>query len=155
GSQASEPCASDEARLLEIVIGLDDFPQLVLGPLVTPVGIGVMALHQLLEAVLDGGAIRTLGEVQRLQRLLLQGLQSARRFGLVAAKALLEKGVRIREGATEAALFLGTMDVAGSPGAPSRPVADDGILLEGLHLRRAPALEVVVRGVKLPHMIEA
>src|SRR5215510_2669070 len=138
---------SDEARLLEIVIGLDDFPQLVLGPLVTPVGVGVMALHQLLEAVLDLVAVSALTEPQRLQRFLLQGLESAHRLGLVAPETPLEESVRIDERATEGALFLGTLGITVGSGAPSRPVADDGIFLEGLDLRRAPTLEVVVGGV--------
>ena len=39
--------------LLQIVISLDDFAQLVLGPFVPPVGVGVVTLHQLLEPGLD------------------------------------------------------------------------------------------------------
>ena len=45
--------ASDEASLLQIVIGLDDFAQLVLGARVAAIGVGVVALNQLLEARLD------------------------------------------------------------------------------------------------------
>ena len=52
--------ASDEASLLQIVISLDDFAQLVLGPLVAAIGVGVVALDQLLEPGLDLGTRRRL-----------------------------------------------------------------------------------------------
>ena len=45
--------ASDEPSLLQIVISLDDFAQLVFGPFVPPVGVGVVAFDQLLEPRLD------------------------------------------------------------------------------------------------------
>src|SRR5690349_2239161 len=101
---ASEEGTSDEARLLEIVIGLDDFPQLVLGPLVTPVGVGVMPLHQLLEAGLDPLAVGALIEAERLQRLALQRLQSPRRLRLVTPQLASEKPVRIGKSAGESGL---------------------------------------------------
>src|SRR5262245_6240514 len=44
---------SDEASLLQIVISLDDFAQLVFGPFVSAVGVRVVALDQLLEPGLD------------------------------------------------------------------------------------------------------
>src|SRR5262245_18568881 len=114
-----------------------------------------MALHQLLEAVLDLVAVSALTEPQRLQRFLLQGLESPHRLGLVAPETPLEESVRIDERAAEGALFLGTLGITVGSSAPSRSVADDGIFLEGIDLRRAPTLEVVVGGVKLPHVLEA
>src|SRR5262245_39281792 len=74
---------SDEARLLEIVIGLDDFPQLVLGPLVAPVGVWVVPLHQLLEAGFDPLAVGAFIQVQGLKRLALQRPEPARRCRLL------------------------------------------------------------------------
>src|SRR5262245_42785726 len=44
---------SNEPSLFQIVIGLDNFAQLVLRPRIAPIGVGVMALHQLLEPGFD------------------------------------------------------------------------------------------------------
>ena len=62
---------SAEAGGLQIVIGLDDFTQLVFGAAVAAIGVGMMALHQFLEARLDVGAARVLLEPQRMERLAL------------------------------------------------------------------------------------
>ena len=67
--------ASDEPCLFQIVIGLDDFAQLVLGALVAAVGVGVVAFDQLLEARLDLGLRRRRREIERIQRLWLQRLE--------------------------------------------------------------------------------
>jgi hypothetical protein len=45
--------ASNEPSLLEIVIGLDNFAQLILRARIPAIGIRVVALDQLLEAALD------------------------------------------------------------------------------------------------------
>jgi hypothetical protein len=61
---------SNQSSLLEIVISLDDFAQLVLGPFVPPVGVGVMAFDQLLEPRLDllaGGAGAQIEGFERLE----------------------------------------------------------------------------------------
>src|SRR5262245_40224929 len=44
---------SDEPSLLQIVIGLDNFAQLILRARIAAVQVGVMTFHQLLEAGLD------------------------------------------------------------------------------------------------------
>jgi hypothetical protein len=51
----SRPAISTQARLLEIVIRLDDVAQLVLGGAVTAIGVRMMAFDELLEARFDLG----------------------------------------------------------------------------------------------------
>ena len=68
-------------RLLQIVIGLDDFAQLVLGPLVAAVGVGMVALHQLLEPRLDLDRGPRRPADRALPATSLQRLQPARSAG--------------------------------------------------------------------------
>src|SRR5215813_12440393 len=145
--------ASNEPSLLEIVIGLDDFTQLVLGPLVAAVSIGVVLLHELLEAGLDLRAIYTLVQAQRFEGLALQRPQPARGLGSNPARTACKKGMRILEGVVQP--VIAPLPRPRRAGLPGRPMADDGILLERLHLGVAPAIEVVVGGVELPHVIKA
>src|SRR5262245_14801348 len=53
-----------QPSLLEIVIGLDDFAQLVLRARIAAVGIGMVALDQLLEARLDLGLRGRPGQIE-------------------------------------------------------------------------------------------
>src|SRR5687767_10658607 len=64
--------ASDEPGLLQIVISLDDFAQLVFGPFVPTVGVGVVAFDQLLETRLDLVPVRRRRQIERFERLELQ-----------------------------------------------------------------------------------
>src|SRR5262245_60080902 len=145
---------SDEPSLLEIVISLDDFAQLVLGPLVAAVGVRMVALHQLLEAGLDLGAIGALGQVESLERLQLQWLQPA--AFTVALGAPGKKCVRVLEPATQPVPVAAWRALPGVRACfPGRAMANDGVLLERLYIGRAPPFEVVVGSVELPHVIEA
>src|SRR6185503_11594822 len=69
--------ASDQSSLLEIVISLDDFAQLVLGPFVPPIGVGVVAFDQLLEPRLDLVAACAGAQIEGFEGFQLQGLQRA------------------------------------------------------------------------------
>src|SRR5215813_3489938 len=67
-------CAAWESAVpggLQIIIRLDDLAQLILGGAVAAVGVGMMALHQLLEARLDLAALGVGLEPERMQRLAL------------------------------------------------------------------------------------
>src|SRR5262249_11689697 len=98
----------------------------------------MMPLHQLLEACLDTGAVGAFVEPERVQRFALQWLEPARRRGRVALEALAEEGVRVGEGAAEAApspaLVAESGRLARRARFPRRPVTDHGILLERLNL---------------------
>src|ERR1700677_1686606 len=66
---------------LQIVIGLDDFDQAVLGGAVAAIGVGMMLLHQRLVLRLDGLERRVGAEPHHLQRLAL-GIEDFTGFDL-------------------------------------------------------------------------
>src|SRR4029079_14110753 len=65
---------SDEARLLQKVIGLDYLSHLIAAARVSSIRVRMVNLHQLLEARLDLDARRIARQVERLQALLLERL---------------------------------------------------------------------------------
>src|SRR5208282_2339391 len=67
----SRPAKSAESSRLQVIIGLDDFPQLVLRAAIAAIGVGMVTLHQFLEARLDVEAGGALLEAQRMERLAL------------------------------------------------------------------------------------
>ena len=88
----------DEPSLLQIVISLDDFAQLVFGPFVPPVGVGVMALDQLLEARLDLVPLGPARQIEGFQRFQLERPEGpALLVGSAGAPA--EEAVRVGEAA--------------------------------------------------------
>src|SRR5262245_42829184 len=60
---------SSVAGRLQIIVGLDDLAQLVLAGAVAAVRVGMVPLHQLLEARLDLIALRARFEAEFVQRL--------------------------------------------------------------------------------------
>src|SRR5262245_11205683 len=63
--------ASAEAGRLQVIVGLDDLAQAILAGAVAAIGVGMMPLHQELEARLDVGLLRVGIETERVQRLAL------------------------------------------------------------------------------------
>src|ERR1041384_4744440 len=63
--------ASAEFRRLQIIIGLDDRHEPILGRAIAAVGVGMVPLHQLLEACLDLGGFGINLQAQRIERLAL------------------------------------------------------------------------------------
>ena len=59
---------SAETRRLQVIVGLDDLPQPVLGRPVAAVGVGMMALHQHLEPGLDIGALGIGFKAEHIER---------------------------------------------------------------------------------------
>src|SRR4029079_2159748 len=152
GGAGTIAVTSDEASLLQIVISLDDFAQLVLGPFVPPVGVGVVSFHQFLEPGLD---LETLGggrQIEGLERFQLQRPERpARLAGTGSAPG--EKLVRIAKATAVSAGVDYAVPGAVGPGIgthfPGRTVAGEAVLLVGLDLGIAHAGEVVVGGVEL------
>src|SRR5215470_4082888 len=126
--------ASDQPSLFEIVISLDDFAQLVFGPFVPTVGVGMVTLDQLLEPSLDLVAFGTHGQVEGFERLSLQRLQRPP-LGLPAARAPGEEIMGIGEAPRKAARLAHALLRAVRPGVcthpPRRPMARHAVLLIG------------------------
>ena len=114
---------------LQIIVGLDDLAQLVFGGAVAAVGVGMMALHQHLEARLDLGLVGADFEAELIQRLALGVAHGARRLGLLGlrrrAAELAEHVERIARGV---GAELGPGMIAGAH-LPGRAMAGDGVLL--------------------------
>ena len=156
---------SDEPRLLQIVIGLDDLAQLLLRRTVAAVAVGMVALDQFLEPGLDLLARRLSRQAQRLAATCapaasacgwplgsalggwrpamrrtargLAGLGKPRRF----RRPRLPSRVPLRPGV--------------GANLPGRPVAGQGVLLEGLDVGVLHAVEVVVGRVVLADVVGA
>src|SRR5690348_16848623 len=138
--------SSDEASLLQIVISLYDFAQLVFGPFVSAVGVGVVALNQLLEPGLDLESLGGWTEIQGLQRFQLQRLQGPPRLRCPVYPPI-EEVVRIAEAAAVPAgmdrTILRTMRRGIRAHFPGRPMAREAVLLVCLDLGVAHARKVV------------
>ncbi len=156
-----EPVWSDQPGLFQIVIGLDDFAQLVLGARIAAVEVGVVQFHLLLEPRLDhlarGGNLK----IERLQGLAFERLERApaglglRPFACTPGEEI----VRIVHTPTLAGLLVHVGARAVRPGIgtclPGGPMADDAVFLIGRDLVVAPALEIIVRGVELADVVHA
>src|ERR1043165_1766945 len=70
--------ASAELRRLQVIVGLDDLAQAILARAVAAVRVGMVALHQLLEARLDPGRLGVGLEPERVERLALRVAHRAR-----------------------------------------------------------------------------
>ena len=98
---------SDEARLLQKVIGLDNLAQLVPGARVAAVGVGMMALTSSLKRDLISTLRGRARKIERLQALFLERLQLAAALGRLLARGLgapREERVRIERATAEAAV---------------------------------------------------
>src|SRR5947209_15843833 len=87
--------ASDQLLAAQKIVSLDDLAQFLLRRTVAAVGVGVMALHQILVARLDR-CLRRIGvEVQRMQRLQRQRIIARRLLRVArAARAFSPHGSR-------------------------------------------------------------
>src|SRR5215467_2567139 len=159
-------CAAWESAVpggLQIIIRLDDLAQLVLGGAIAAVGVGMMALHQLLEARLDRGTLGVGLEPEGVQRLalgiahraalrLLPRVGRARPTAELAEHAERIVGALVAEEPARARL-------AGSLAAhhahlPGRAMAGDRVLLIARDRVLAHAGEKIVGVIVLAHMIE-
>src|SRR5262249_49150981 len=148
------PKASYEASLFQIVIGLDDLAQLVLGLLVAPVCIGMVQLYQFLELCLDVLPRCAGVEVQGIERLFLDRTQAAptiRCRGVGLAGLLRPPGEEVGAAVAGLRLLVAAVARAVRPGVrpdfPRRTMTRYGVLLEVAHLVVAHAVEVIVRGI--------
>src|SRR4051794_1920539 len=144
--------ASDQLLAAQRIVCLDDLAQFLLRRTVAAVGVGAMALHQVLVAVLDRRLRRSGVEVQRVQRLQRQRIVARRLLGAAgAARAFFPHGARFRVD--------GFVDMRGlraaRPHFPGRAMAD--------HLRGAEfgerivvhAFEIIVGRVVVAHVLLA
>src|ERR1700726_4010797 len=165
GSHTS-PAKSTESGLLEVAIGLDDFPQLIFRGAITAIGIGMVALHQLLEPRLDVRTGRAILQPERVKCLALG----------VAHGAPLGLGARLcRTGARTAALprdvgsvletetlvkrptglSLGTPLGAPHPDPPSRKMSGERVLLKARNRVVAHAVKKIIGLIVFAGMLQA
>src|SRR5262245_57435046 len=153
---------SNEPSLLEIVIGLDNFAQLILRARIPAIGIGVVTLHQLLEAALDllPGGFRT--KIEGFEGLQFQGLEPAPGLARRCRSALTaphkkRMGVMRRPSSVARCSHAIAGAVCPSVGTrpPGRPVSDHALFLVGFDVAIAHAFEVIVGGIELAHVREA
>src|SRR5262245_13353685 len=161
----SGAAASAEADRLEIIVGLDDLPQALLGGAIAAIGVGVVALHQRLEPRLDllRGGIRI--EAQRVERLALGVARHAvlgwppRRARAGSFAELVEHPERI-VGVGKFRTEAGGMGARRRSAAihtylPGRTMPDDRLLLVASDVVGAHPGKEIVRVVVLAHVVEA
>src|SRR6266852_4302571 len=165
GLRAS-PAVSTASGLLEVVIGFDDFSQLVFRGAVTAIGIGMMAFHQFLESRLNFRAGRALLQPERMKRL---ALGVAHRPPLSLGARLCRTGTGVAELAqdiervrrTHALLekpadpSLCALVAADHPHAPGRQVPGERVLLKPRYRIIAHASEKIVGLVVFTDVTEA
>ncbi len=151
------------ADRLEVVVGLDDFAQLVLGRAVAAVRIRMMALHQRLEPCLHILGRRVGIEPERVERLALGVAHAARLRPLgTAARAATEvaKYAERIDGVGEFRLEARRMRACGRPPAvhahlPGRTMPDHRVLLIARDVVGAHPGEEIIAVIVLPHVLKA
>ena len=96
GAKRREPPSARASRF-QIIVGLDDLAQLVLAAAVAAVGVGMVALHQQLEARLDLGAVGALLEAELVQRLALGVAHGALRLDALRVRPPVAAAAKLPE----------------------------------------------------------
>src|SRR4029079_1628780 len=162
---ADRGAASAIARRFQIIIGRDDVAQLVLGGAIAAVGVGMMALHQHLEARFDddlGGADLEPERLERLARGVVHGALAPARLctGIALARAELTEhaerigcavGARREAIARKARLAAVATERAELPG---RQVTGQRVFLVRRHRVVGHTREEIVAVIVLAHVIE-
>src|SRR5262245_40610356 len=86
GGLVPRPARSAGSDRLEVIVSLDDLPQLVFGGAVAAVGVGMMAFHQFLEAHLDLGSRCRLLQPKSMKRLAFGVMHRSAPLGLAGLR---------------------------------------------------------------------
>src|SRR5690606_7811802 len=158
-SLSRRPCSGAEAALSEVIVGLNDLAQTLLGGPVPAIGVRMVPFHKFLIPCLDLVQGRGRRQIERIKGLLFQRTRLSPRFcgfRALMARSLIKKAKTIAKRRTLAGAR-GEMRAKGGFGsiyakAPGRAVACQGIALESRDFGIAHAFEEIIALVELANM---